>query len=695
MSTEKTKLFASLARQAREARAEAGPDLEKLAAELVAAMTPKEKIGQMSGQATRLDVAVMLVRYNLTTYDAGGNRRLGIPPIRFTDGPRGITVGRSTCFPAAIARGATWNPDLEEQIGAALGREARAQGANFFGGVCVNVLRHPGWGRAQETYGEDPHLLGEMGAAAIRGARPHVMTCVKHFACNSIEESRFTVDVRIDEQALRQIYLPHFRKCVQAGADCVMSAYNRVNGHYCGHNRHLLTDILKTEWGFAGPVMSDFCYGLYDAESGVTAGLDLEMPRTRHYGRKLARLVRRGKVPPAVIDQAARRIVRTKLDFARSRTAGPYPRDQVAGADHARLAYQAACQSMVLLQNRHQVLPLARTANQRIAVLGRLADKANLGDKGSSRVRPPYAVTPLAGIRDRAGEGAQVVSYTGRNLGRARQAAAGADVIIIVAGLTARQEGEYFPYLRGGDRRDLGLCERDRALIRAVSKLKAPCIVVLEGGSAITVGDWRDQADAILMAWYPGMEGGHALADILFGEVTPGGRLPVTFFASAEQCPPFNPAAKQVRYDLFHGYRYADAREQRPAFYFGFGLSYTEFAYAGLRLENDRLSAADTLVARLAVTNNGNRPGDEVVQLYIEYPPGPRPRPVKELKAFARVLLDPGETVVVRLSVAVADLAWFSPEQGHWQVTAGQYTLRAGPSADPADLRLAAEFTVE
>ncbi|MEW6078217.1 MAG: glycoside hydrolase family 3 C-terminal domain-containing protein [Thermodesulfobacteriota bacterium] len=689
--TEK-KLFPRLVERLKSATEKSA--LERATQELLAAMSLAEKIGQMSGNATQLDVAIMLVRYNLKTYDSGENRRLGIPAIRFTDGPRGITVGRSTCFPAAMARGAAWDPALEERVGQVMGVEARAQGANFFAGVCINVLRHPGWGRAQETFGEDPHLLGEMGSATIRGAKPHVMTCVKHFACNSIEESRFYVDVRIDERALREIYLPHFKKCVAAGADSVMSAYNRVNGKHCGHNRHLLSDILKSEWGFDGLVMSDFCYGVYDGKAGVTAGLDVEMPQTKCYGKKLRKLVEQGEVPEAAVDRAVSRILRAKLAFALRDAADAYPPEKIACPEHTRLAWEVACKSMVLLKNENRVLPLDRTKIRRIAVLGRLAGKANLGDRGSSLVRPPYAVTPLAGIRNRAGNEIAVLSYTGSSLEKARRIAARADVTIIVAGLTGREEGEYFPRIRGGDRLELGLGEQDRAMIKAVCGQGSPCVVVLEGGSVIAMDGWKDAVDAILMAWYPGMEGGNALADILFGNVNPGGRLPVTFFESADQLFAFDKKARRVTYDHYHGYRYADFKTIRPAFYFGFGLSYAGFSYADLRLADSCLPADGTLTAAVDVTNTGSRAGDEVVQLYVEYPAAGPPRPVRELKAFQRISLAPGETRTVELTVPISDLAFYSEDQERWQVARGDYTVRVGPSADPAALTLSRSVTV-
>jgi beta-glucosidase len=439
--------------------------------------------------------------------------------------------------------------------------------------------------------------------------------------------------------------------------------------------------------------MSDFCYGVYDGKAGVTAGLDVEMPQTKCYGKKLQKRVEQGEVPMAVIDRAVSRILRTKLAFGLRDSAAAYPKEKIACPEHTLLACEVACKSMILLKN-NGVLPLDRTRIKRIAVLGRLADKANLGDKGSSLVRPPYAVTPLTGIRNRAGREIEVLSYTGRDPERARQTAAKADVTIIVAGLTGWEEGEYFPRLRGGDRLDLGLGQQDQALIKAVSGQGSPCVVVLEGGSAITMEGWKDGVSAILMAWYPGMEGGHAIADTLFGDVNPGGRLPVTFFESADQLFPFDKKARRVTYDHYHGYRYADFKKLRPAFYLGFGLSYTEFSYANLKLADVRLPSDGTLTAAVDVTNIGKRAGDEVVQLYVEYPAVEPPRPVRELKAFKRTSLFPGETQTVVLTVPISDLAFYSADHGGWEVARGDYTVRVGPSADPAALVLSRTMTV-
>jgi beta-glucosidase len=384
--------------------------------------------------------------YNLQPIVAGAMPRLGVPGIRFSDGPRGAVIGRSTAFPVPMARGATWDPDLEVRVGEAIGAEVRAQGGNFFGGVCINLLRHPAWGRAQETYGEEPVLLGAMGSALTRGAQRHVMACVKHYACNSMENARFSVDVRVDDHTLHEVYLPHFRTVVEAGVASVMSAYNSVNGEWCGQNHALLTKILRDEWGFDGFVMSDFIWGLRDPVRSLAAGLDLEMPFAQQRAQALPEALASGAASWDDVDRAALRILATQLRFAASVAPEPPRQDVVLSADHRALAREVAARSMVLLRNEpvagQPVLPLSVGSLGRLAVVGRLADVANTGDHGSSDVRAPVVVTRLAGLRE-ALPGVDIAHPDGADVNASAAAAAAADAAVVVVGYTAEDEGEY------------------------------------------------------------------------------------------------------------------------------------------------------------------------------------------------------------------------------------------------------------
>jgi beta-glucosidase len=371
-----------------------------------------------------------------------------------------------------------------------MGKEARALGANFFGGVCINLLRHPAWGRSQETYGEDPYLLGAMGSALVRGAQRHVMACVKHFALNSIENSRYKVDVAADERSLREVYLPHFRKCVEAGAAAVMTAYNKFRGQHCGENPYLLKSILRDDWGFEGIVISDFTYGIRDGAKAATAGMGIEMPVEAHYGQKLLEACRRGEVEESLIDETVLAILRTKIGFAQRLAGTSYPRSLMASLGHVALAARAARESIVLLKNEGSLLPLKARETRKIAVLGLLAAKPNIGEmKGSSHVYPPYVVTPLEGLRRRAGgieiAYAECGGAEGVGMEQLEAAVSGADAVVAVVGLTSDDEGEYIPYWSsgcGGDRLDLGLKPRDVEMIRRAAALNPRMIVVLQGG---------------------------------------------------------------------------------------------------------------------------------------------------------------------------------------------------------------------
>lgn len=673
---------------------ECGDEVEREARikKLVSTMSLREKLHEMTGNLGPGRLLITLVRYGLIPSESGGNRRLGIPKLVFTDGPRGIMLNRSTCFPAAIARGASWDLDLAERIGDALGVEARSQGANFYGGVCINLLRHPGWGRAQETFGEDPYLLGAMGAAEIRGLKRHVMACAKHFACNSIEEARFYVDVRIDERTLREVYLPHFKMCVDAGAASIMSAYNRVNGDYCGENRHLLREILKEDWGFDGFVMSDFFWGVYDGVKGAKAGLDMEMPSVRKFGIRLYRAVKKGVVDEALIDEAVIRILRKKAEYALVGEPERYGKEKVACAAHRVLALEAARKGIVLLKNDGGVLPLQRSDLRIIAVVGKLAARENIGDKGSSRVRPVYVVTPLEGIRKKSA-GVEVVFDAGKDLARVREVAANSDVVLVVAGLTWRDEGEYIgigPFGIGCDRENLDLSAEQEAMILAAAESAKKCIVVLEGGSAITMEKWKDKVDAILMAWYPGMEGGTAIGEILFGEVSPSGKIPVTFPRSTDDLPFFDRKAKRIDYGYFHGYRLLEREGKEPAFPFGFGLSYTEFSYGNLSIE--RSADGEGVEISCEVSNVGDREGAEVAQLYVGYENSSLERSPKELKGFSRVELKPGEKKRVSFVVKPDDLAWYDVDSGGWRVEDIEYNAYVGSSSAKRDIKLSAPF---
>jgi beta-glucosidase len=685
--------------------------IELKARELLAQLTLDEKLAMMDGDSPFWVTLPMMMGggYADHPWNAGVISRLGIPGIRFVDGPRGVVMDGATTFPVSMARGAAWDVALEERIGDVIGRELRALGGTLFGGVCINLLRHPAWGRAQETYGEDPYHVGEMGAALTRGVQRHAMACAKHYALNSMENARFTVDVTVSLRALHEVYLPHFKRVVDEGVAAVMSAHNSVNGEWCGQNEVLLTDILKERWGFAGYVLTDFIWGMRDAKKAVLAGQDLEMPFQMHYHQHLKRLVESGEVPLERIDDAVRRLLRQQLRLVRP---GAYDAEQVGGESHRALAREAAEKSVVLLQNAGDLLPLQDVHT--IAVIGRLADTPNTGDDGSSNTRPAYVVTPLEGIQAALEGQAEVLHDDGSDLERVRATARSADAVLLVVGYDHDDEGEFldpttiqdlaflFPtptpedmaifqefvheqvgqpvegFLSSGDRERLTLHPDDETLIQAIAAVNPRTIVAVMGGSGVIMEAWRECVPAILMLWYPGMEGGHALADILLGRVNPSGKLPLVIPHRAEELPVFDKDATGIEYDLWHGYRKLERDGSTPAFPFGFGLSYTSYRYANLTLDQNQLGPSEALRVSLDVSNTGARAGEEVVQLYVSAIGSAVERAPKELKAFTRVALQPGETKTVQLSLPISQLAYYDETQASFVVEPIEYELFVG-----------------
>lgn len=719
---------------------------------LVGLMTPAERRWCLDGDQPCWAGLAAMARgdYHRRSFLAARVERLGIPGFAFTDGPRGLTTGPATAFPVSMARGATWDVELEERIGEAIGTELRAVDANLFGGVCVNVLRHPAWGRAQETYGEDPFLVGEMGAALARGVQRHAMACVKHFAVNSMENARFTVDVTVDEVALHEVFLPHFRRVVEEGVACVMTAYNSMNGEWCGQNRELITEILRDEWGFEGIVISDWIFGLRDAAKSVLAGLDVEMPfpmvRAQHLDAALAD----GTVTEDDVATIATRVVATLLRWWSVVSRPPPPIDVLASPEHRALAREAAAASIVLLRNEPvdggPALPLDPAGLSRLAVVGRLAAVRNLGDGGSSDVWAPSAVTPLDGLRaalgaDRregpgAGAAVEVVHDDGADPASAAAVAASADAAVVVVGYTKDDEGEFIGatskeltallpgpddpelaaefearlaaegdrgwenpnpaaeaggFATGGDRTSLRLHPADEDLIAAVAAACPRTVVVVMAGSAVLVEAWFSSVPAIVATWYPGMEGGHALADVLLGRGEPVGRLPFTVPTDEAHLPPFDRDAEAVVYDSWHGY-WRLARDGHAARYpFGFGLSYTDLSIDGATAAIEAPGgsqvpadggdpAAGHLVVAATVSNRGARAGVEVVQVYAAAEGSP-PR----LAGFARVPLRPDESSTAEVRVPLGRLARRDPSAHHWVPAAGPHLVVVARHAQDPD----------
>lgn len=701
-------------------------EIDLQAQSLLSQMTLKEKVWLLNGNWDMLTNQIRYKNaYNPRPIATNGLKRLGISPVKFSDGPRGVVMGHSTCFPVSMARGASFDRELERRIGDVIGKEARAQGANFFGGVCVNLPRHPAWGRSQETYGEDTFLVGEMGVSLAQAVQAHnVIACVKHYAFNSIENSRFFVNVKADARTTHEVYLAHFKKIVQAGAASVMGAYNRFNSEQACESHTLLTEILRQDWGFEGFTISDFIFGVRDGKKAIEAGLDVEMPTPIHYQQNLLKLVQSGQVAESSVDRAALHLLRTLLVFENTPDPQEYPATLVASPEHAALAREAAEKSMVLLKNQDQVLPFSKDV-RRILVLGKLAAQENTGDHGSSRVYPPYVITPLEGLKRYFGKGVEILYRNESQAAEAAQLAKEVDCVIVIAGNDYNDEGEHaspsnmeemmhalvagyrnmgqplkawllksmssmasssfqnkdgtFP---GGDRKSLSLKAAQRQLIDTVAGLNPNTVVCLVSGGMILIEDWAEQIPAVLYSWYAGMEGGVALARILFGEVNPSGKLPFSIPTTPDHLPYFSTTDREISYDLYHGYTLLDKRGWQPAYPFGFGLSYTRYAYSDLQVEK----VAQALQVRVKVTNSGTRDGEEIVQAYIRVADSQVERQVKLLKGFDKVFIPAGATVTASIPIPLSELCYYNATQKQWLLEPATYQVLVGPSSDESTL---------
>jgi len=653
----------------------------------------------------------------------------------------GLSVGYSTAFPVSIARGAAFDVDLEHDIGEAIGDELQAANQTVLLAPCVNLLRHPLWGRAQETYGEDPFAAGRLGSAMAVGAQRHVLAAAKHFAAYGLEHHRDISDAILDEQTLRETYGRPFRMLIQdAGVGAIMASVNKVNGTKAALNRHLLTDVLRGDFGFRGFVLSDFWpfwnnHAAIDlqtlratARTAVAAGLDVELPWSWSYGQ-LESIAALGEGLTAyAIETSAARILEQKRRFnadSRSDCVGlgkPTTHYRLADSkitgdtDHATLAEQAALESMVLLKNAAHTLPIAaRSPGQKVVVLGasvnytvtdneghigpaalRFASDVLTGDLGASRVfaAPERSVGPLAGIQTKAPEGVTVAP------GSTVEDARDADFIVVVAGLTPQDEGQ--EYTGASDRAALGLDAKQvdtnlqNRLITDVAALGKPMVVVLEGGSVIDM-PWLNQVPAVVMAWYPGQSGGAALGRLLWGTANFSGKLPLTWGQQLTDYPPLSSGdVATLDYDV--GYRFFDRGPVKPLFPFGHGLSYTTFEYRKLQVGCSTLAKGGVLPVVVNVANVGGVAGDETVMVFVSFPSSTARRPVKELKGFARVHLAAGEEKQVTIPIRVSDLDYFQMDgpnavTGKWVVDSGDVTLMVGGSA--ADLPLSATVTVD
>ncbi|MBQ6264399.1 MAG: glycoside hydrolase family 3 C-terminal domain-containing protein [Clostridia bacterium] len=620
-------------------------------------------------------------QYNCRPCLSGGVKRLGIPAVAFSDGPRGVVMGNSTCFPVSMARGASFDDELEYEIGSAIADEVIAQGGNYFAGICINLLRNPRWGRAQETYGEDPFLLGKMGVALTKAVQEKgVIACPKHYAVNSIENIRFDVDVQADEKTLHEVYLPHFKACVDAGAMSIMGAYNLFRGEHCCESRFLLKDVLRKQWGFTGFTISDFLMGVRNAPRALKAGLDIEMPQIMHYAA-LPLDLKLGKVTVEDIDNSVQSILRGLIKI--TPRIKPVSKEKVACKQHTDLAEMAALEGTVLLKN-NGLLPLKEIG--KVAVIGRYANKINVGDHGSSSVFSPYTVTPYEGLCNLYGKD-KVVLCEGTDFSSKENEIKKCDAVLLCVGSDYRQEGENLANFSksdkvtekalGGDRYSLRIPAQEVELIHKACAAFENVAVNIIGGSAYIIEEWKDEADAILHSFYSGMEGGNALAKLLSGEVNPSGHLPFTMAKSEDDYPDFLfPSAKtrKINYGYLHGYTLLDSQNKKAAYPFGFGLSYTGFEYSDIKAA-DR---GNEVEISLTIKNTGSYDGKTVVQVYAG---AEGENAVKLLKGFKKVFVKAGKTVFETVRINKDDLKFYNPDKKAWYL-ADNYTFYVGQDCE-------------
>lgn len=639
--------------------------------------------------------------------------RLGVPEMTVSDGPHGVrrvpdvnSIAQeslpATCFPTASCLASTWDVDLLRKMGTALAEECIALNVDVLLGPGANMKRSPLGGRNFEYFSEDPYLAGELAASMINGIQSKgVGTSLKHYAANNQEFQRFSISAEVDERTLREIYLPAFEKAVkQAQPWTVMCSYNKVNGTFASEHYYLLTEILKNEWGFEGLVVSDWG-AVRDRVAALQAGLDWEMPGPQDRRvRAVVAAVRSGELDEAVLDESVRRILRIVFKAKETPKTGTFDVDA-----HHELARKVAAEGMVLLKN-NGILPLK--GQQHIAVIGRSAEKAHFQGGGSSHINPTKVAMPYKELQSHAGnaELTYAEGYPTDNsfrqdlIDQAVGLAQTAEVALLYIALPTFKESE------GYDRQDLDLTEQQVALIQAVARVQPRTVVVLNNGAPVAMSAWIDSVSAVLEGWMMGQAGGAALADVLFGKVNPSGKLAETFPLKLADTPAHTnwPGdAGKVHYGegLFIGYRYYDAKQMPVLFPFGYGLSYTTFAYSNPKVytEQGRSVSAknfkdvDGLTVTVDVTNTGSVAGKEIVQVYVHDQKSGLVRPEKELKGFAKVELQPGETKSVAIQLDFRAFAYYHPEYKQWITENGDVDLLIGASA--ADIRCQLTATLE
>ncbi|MBW6478974.1 MAG: glycoside hydrolase family 3 C-terminal domain-containing protein [Bacteroidales bacterium] len=703
----------------------------------------EEKLDSLMNLMT-LDEKLNLIHAS-SSFTSGGVPRLGIPELVFSDGPHGVrhehgrgwyaledADDKATYLPVGICLASTWNKDMGYIYGEVLGNEAKERNKNVLLGPGINIIRSPLNGRNFEYLSEDPYLTGIMAAGYVKGLQDQgVAACPKHYAANNQETDRHNIDVIVSKRALHEIYFPAFRAVVQdGGAWSIMGAYNKINGQYTTHHEYLNNVVLKGEWGFDGVVVSDWAsvkntreallYGT-DIEMGTELLRDFNNPEYDEFylARPAKEMIENGEIDESFVDEKVRRILRLMHRTTAMTDHGPGKRNV---PEHQQIALEVAREGIVLLKN-DDLLPFDKSEIKTIAVIGHNATRHFAERGGSSQVRSLYEITPLEGIQNLVGDDVEIIYAEGyepyydeslfaditgdaasqsrenrRDVELARTAnkklmqeavdlASKADAVIFVGGWIHGHDG--MPWGEGTydaearDKLNLKLIFGQEELIRQINSVNDRTAIVLMGGSNVEMSNWLPDSRAYLHAWYPGMEGGQAIAEILFGEVNPSGKLPMTFANSHEEYPSHSvgefPGYKTVKYteDIYVGYRYFDTRNKEVVFPFGFGLSYTTFAFSDLKLTKKD----NKVVVECTVTNTGDREGAEVVQVYVHPKQPSVDRPVRELKGFEKVYLDPGASARLNIELDESAFKFYHPDELKWLLESGSYEIQVGNSS--------------
>lgn len=671
----------------------------------------------------------------------GSVERLGIPSLYMSDGPMGVRnefpnaswvpVGNTddyvTYLPSISALACTWNRNLAYEEGNILGKEARGRGKDIILAPGINIVRSPLGGRNFEYMSEDPYLTAQLAVPYIKGVQENdVAACVKHFAVNSQETERLNVDVVIDERAVREIYLPAFEAAVKEGNSySIMSAYNKLWGLHCSHNKWLLRDVLEKEWGYDGVLVSDWS-AISDTKLAAEAGMDIEMSVTDNFdeyffANPLIKAVKEGEIKEELIDEKVRKILKLmyRLNmFSDERKSGEYN-----SFESRRKTLDIARESVILLKNEENLLPLSKKV-KKVAVIGQNANIRYCEGGGSAEVKSLYEVTPLMGIKMLLGGNCEVAYAKGYTHDfnkrkavneEAIELAKNSDVVIFIGGLKhTKEDFSLFQNAlhstkednmvvnidsEGNDKTDMKLPYNQDEIINSLLEVNPNTIVVITAGSPVDMSSWVDKSKALVNVSYNGMEGGRALAEVLFGDVNPSGKLTVTIPKKLEDSPAHSigefPGKAQVRYDegIFVGYRYFSTYDVEPQFVFGHGLSYTEFRYNDIKVnlteENEKINAT----VKFKVTNIGEKEGAEVAQVYVNDVESSVKRPVIELKGFEKVRLMPGESKEVTINLDKKSFAFYSDEENSWIVEDGKFNILIGSSS--TDIRLEESINIK